>query len=545
MLQTFAFTVLSTVGVEVPSRVDEVTVYPGSALVTRVAELETRNGEFTITGLPWSLDPNNLRIRVNGADLVGMEMRERHVAAAPSARVEELRRSLQALERERAGLDDDRATLEQVQKHLQRLLDFDATAHDQDVKTGKASPQSWGENLAFLTRELATNRKALRDNQWQREELEVRLEDLRRELGACTAVGGVDQRDLVLDLIGSGAGGAKVAVDYIVGNAGWRPLYDLRAAKDARSVELAYRAQVWQASGEDWSDVGLLLSTARPSLGAQGPEPSPKWLRLFDPRPRRGDAPATAEMARESDLDEKKLAALGYLDKDTEALSPFASVDDQGLSARFRLARRESIQSRNQPTLVLIGQTKLDSTPEYVCVPELDDHVWLRGRAKNTSEWTMLPGEASVYCGADFLGKASLAAVETGQEFTLHLGADPAFTVERIQRVDEHQTAGVFSRDAAEHDAWTIRLKNHGAASVAADGSAQVFVREALPRGTDERITIELVDVSQEPAKGERWKKDRDELGIVTWALRVPKDGECELRYGLKIAYPESLRISE
>ena len=72
-----------------------------------------------------------------------------------------------------------------------------------------------------------------------------------------------------------------------------------------------------------------------------------------------------------------------------------------------------------------------------------------------------------------------------------------------------------------------------------------MFVREALPRGTDERIKIELVDCTQEPAKGERWKKDREEQGIATWALRVPKDGEAELRYGVKVTYPEKLRITQ
>jgi uncharacterized protein (TIGR02231 family) len=543
MLHALAFTVLSAAPAEVPSKVDEVTVYPNSALVTRVAELAGRNGEYTITGLPWSLDPNALRVRVAGADLVGLEWRERHVEAAPSARVDELRRAVKALERELVGLEDERATLEQVARHLQRLLDLDATQHDTQIKTGESSRKTWSDNLEFLTHELAANRKSSRENQWQREELGVKLEDLRRELGSCTAAGGVDVRELVLDVIGSGDGGASVAIEYVVGTAGWQPLYDLRASRDARTVDLAYRAKVWQASGEDWSDVALALSTARPELGAQGPEPRPKWIGLYDPGADRDGllsfdskmAPAENATMREL-VDDKAVA---------NAPRPFAAVDDQGLSVRFRLARRESIESRNQPTLVLVGETELRSTPEYVCVPELDAHVWLRGRAKNTSEWTMLPGEASVYCGSDFLGKATLAAVERGQEFTLHLGADAALEVERIQRVDEHQTAGVFSKDAAEHDAWTIRLKNHGAACVAADGSATVFVREALPRANDERIQVELVDVSQAPEKAERWKKDREEQGIVTWALNVPKDGATELRYGVKIEYPESMRITQ
>ena len=43
---------------------------------------------------------------------------------------------------------------------------------------------------------------------------------------------------------------------------------DLRRLRDgAKTIELTYRGLVRQSSGEDWTDVDLTLSTARPALG--------------------------------------------------------------------------------------------------------------------------------------------------------------------------------------------------------------------------------------------------------------------------------------
>src|SRR5206468_9066252 len=83
---------------------------------------------------------------------------------------------------------------------------------------------------------------------------------------------------------------------------------------------------------------------------------------------------------------------------------PFASVESQGLSVHFKLAKKETVQSRDEPTTVLVGTGELSIAPERVCVPALDTTVWLRARAKNTSPWVLLPGSAAVFFGADYLG---------------------------------------------------------------------------------------------------------------------------------------------
>jgi hypothetical protein len=89
-----------------------------------------------------------------------------------------------------------------------------------------------------------------------------------------------------------------------------------------------------------------------------------------------------------------------------------------------------------------------------------------------------------------------------------------------------------------------LKLENNGALVAAADGSATLIVREALPRATDDRIQVELADAKPEPSAEERWKKDRAEQGIVTWVVRVPRGGETAITWRLKISFPEGSRIA-
>ncbi len=63
----------------------------------------------------------------------------------------------------------------------------------------------------------------------------------------------------------------NINLSYFVPNAGWTPTYDLRAIDIAHDLELGYKANVYQYSGEDWTNVKLTLSTANPRKSGQAP----------------------------------------------------------------------------------------------------------------------------------------------------------------------------------------------------------------------------------------------------------------------------------
>jgi uncharacterized protein (TIGR02231 family) len=522
-----------------PTTIREVTLYSGSALVRRSARLPGA-GEYLVEGLPECIDPDNVRVRCAGGDVVDVETRERLQQATANERLQSLRDAVKAIGREQQLAQDESDLLKQQALQLEQMRASEESAHAREVASGRANVEAWTANFEFLARRTGEVSRQQRESSWKQEELAARAAEAQKALGEAQSLGARKVYDVRVTV--EARGEAALDLEYLVSNSGWQPAYDLRARKTLDKVELSYRARVWQQTGEDWNEVALALSTARPQIGAQGPEPVPQWLSLR--------MPGEQQMAPGLSVLEDRAK---YADKDAGSLeapaSPnvrfVATVDSQGLSVRFQLPKPATIQSRAEPTSLLVGDALLDIRAERHCVPALDSTVWLRGKAKNTSPWALLPGSAAVFFGADYLGPATIGTVQPGEELTLHLGADPALSVKREQIEDQSKEPGFLSNRASEVKGWRVHLENHGALGAAADGSVEVILRESLPRARDERIEVELSKSSQPESDLVRWKQDREERGIHTWVLRIPAGEKgLDLVWQRTIRFPKGLRIA-
>lgn len=520
------------------AQIRDVTVFTDSALVHRVAQIPAGGGRFAVEGLPLSADPEQVRVRCVGGDVTDVDVTRMQAPRMADARREELRRRLIELTADLGALDDERRVIDAGVAAANQFLSVTSQESKPAQITGVMDYERWVKTQDSLLARLRELRKSSRELDARRDGLVREKSEVERLLGGADVVGDVTALRVQAAIVASAP--STLEVEYVVSNVGWRPLYDLRTAADARSVELVYRAQVFQQSGEDWNDVDLSLSTAQPQIGAEGPDPMPAWVNLLDSSSRLSAMGYASDKAVPGVLREYESADAPA----SPAARPFAAVESQGLSVRFHLPSRGTLPSRPEPARVLVGQQSLAVAPEYLCTPALDDHVWLRGKTKNTTEWTILPGEASVYFGADFLGRAQLKAVQPGEEFTLHLGRDPGLSLERVQTEDLAKQPGVFSSRTTQVDGWRVKLQNRGALVARPDGAAVVFVREALPRATDDRIKVELTDAKPSPSEDARWKKDFEEKGFVTWALTVPRGGEALLTWRVKLSFPEGLKIA-
>ncbi len=533
------------------SRIQQVVVYGASARVLRAGELPG-TGQYVLPGLPGGLDADSVRVRVPGGSVVSVEVADRYRTDEPDARRQELRDRVAALLAQQRELRDNRDVAAATRDHLLRMMGQEEQAHVAELAAGRPAVDAWRDSLEFVTAGLTQASADMRGLDTQLEAVGTRLQDAQAELGRVEGEAGVHLRDVLVDVVAPAAG--TIEVEYLVGGAGWSPLYDLRTSADARSVELLYRAKVWQQTGEDWKDTTLLLSTAQPQRGAQGPEPRPLQVRVRQPPPAASAAGASrafrlAPEAAAAPADSDGLQALGYVSDAADEMAAMgravlAEVVDQGLSVQFKLPRAETIESRDRPTTVLIGQQALEVEPEHYCTPALDTTVWLRGRTRNTTPWTMLPGLASVYFGSDFIGQAAFdEPLLPEQEFTLHLGADPGVAVERTQTEDLHEEPGFLSRRQSQTEAWRVHLQNTAAQATAEDGTVEILVREAMPRSTDDRIEVSVLQQSAAPLLDERWKRDLDEKGVHTWRVRVPKGGAVDVTWRLRVTWPDDLQV--
>lgn len=275
----------------------EVTVYGRMARVVRRSAPVSAGGAYVVRDLPGRLRPEDVRMRCVGGHVVELELRERLRSDVPDERVEALRARLRELRREQMATRGELELVDRLWAHLEDLAGQEARAHAAEVARGNADRRAWESTLAFLERGMEENRTKRRGLQDELQQRDTAISDLETELGRLSSEGRVRTYDLLADVALAGASGA-LEIEYLVDGAGWQAEYDLRAARDARSVGLTYRARVHQETGEDWSDVELLLSTAMPERGAQGPEPAPAWVDVYDPDRRSPVASRAAPGAR-------------------------------------------------------------------------------------------------------------------------------------------------------------------------------------------------------------------------------------------------------
>ncbi|HEX3729952.1 MAG TPA: mucoidy inhibitor MuiA family protein, partial [Opitutaceae bacterium] len=298
---------------EVNSAITAVTVYSDRAVVTRSAAVDVdrpETVEAVFARLPAGLQEASLHADGSGtagATLLDVTGRPVYVDHPADERIRDLDAQLKQLETQQRQIDDDRAELKARRASL-------AKVESTETRPGDKQPRPTLEDLSQLEEFMSAGRvkiaAALRDLDQRADDLAAKREALQSQLSALRGSGGNSYKSVVVRFAAARAGRVELEVSYTVFGATWSPSYDARVSDAGRAVALGYFGQVRQSTGEDWKNVALTLSTARPSLGGSPPT-LPAWsVDLYVP-------PVTAAA-----MDE-------YRDK-TVKLSPFEVSADRG-----------------------------------------------------------------------------------------------------------------------------------------------------------------------------------------------------------------------
>ncbi|MEI7737019.1 MAG: mucoidy inhibitor MuiA family protein, partial [Ferruginibacter sp.] len=90
--------------------------------------------------------------------------------------------------------------------------------------------------------------------------------------------------EVVVTVQSKEATNASFTMSYFVDKAGWYPTYDLRVTDISSPITMVYKANVYQASGEDWKEVKLTLSNANPKQNGEKPNLQTWYLHYFTPQ---------------------------------------------------------------------------------------------------------------------------------------------------------------------------------------------------------------------------------------------------------------------
>lgn len=524
------------------SRIVAVTVYPGSALVSREAEVSIPAGpsRVLIEGLPAVLDPALVTASGEGNFVIeGVEVRRVPAAEATAPRVRELMERIEAAQNGIAQLDAEIQALEATAAYLAKMGDVARDGARRDLEQGRLRPEDMMALVAsyqMQTRDIGMKLLEAR----QKKAVDRRsLEALQRELREIQAAAGRDRVTAVVLVSAASAARGKVRVRYGVSGATWQPIYDGRGLMDEGAVQLTYSAEVRQATGEEWENVELTLSTAQPALGASIPDLDPWYLRPLPPQPppgvlyRSGAAPApraaysTANVAQ-AEMDE--MAGDAY--EEAPRAQVMTATVSAGINASFTLPSRTTITGDNQPRKVQILSQKFAARFVYRVIPEHGERAYVVAKFANTTDALFLPGAVTAFQGNDYVGMGRVATVAPGDTFELQLGIDPSVKVERklIENVTDPQVAGFGPKKSRVTRRYRVIVQNARRIPVTLN------LYDRVPVSQNDDIKVERTRPTMEPAE------TRDD-GIQRWELTIPAGERRTVEFGWKVEFPQGMII--
>ncbi len=263
----------------VTTSIASVKVFLSGAEVTRTGKVALEKGTATIVlaGLSEEVDPANIQVSGSGAfTILGVQHRLNYLEEKEDrAEVAELKARIETIQ---ADIDRESGLLAVLEKEDARLAKNDVVAGN----NGLALEQLRSINEYLLARQEALALKRIeRHNRIST--LNDELNKVRLQLGQVQGKRTRPTSEVVVEVSANSAVSATITLKYMVRSAGWSPSYDIRVADITKAMQLTYKAQVYQNTGEDWTKVQLALSSGEPNRDAIMPQLSPWRLDFGNP----------------------------------------------------------------------------------------------------------------------------------------------------------------------------------------------------------------------------------------------------------------------
>ncbi len=523
----------------VNSTITAVTVYTDRAVVTRTAGVELAGGttELVFANLPETLNERSLQVSGKGtaaATILDVSAKQTYVDFTPNTRVKELEDLLKGYGKQRRGLDDRTGLLQTQRGTLDRMETALTAPPAEDVP--RPAVADLANAMTFLVEQRAKITTEIAALDEAREELQVKITTAQNQLNELRGAGGRSYKTVTVRVAAAQAGSLDVALAYTVPGASWSPSYDARVLSSERAVALGYFGIVRQSTGEDWKDVMLTLSTARPGLGGAAPVLGAWNLDIFNPMARQA-----AEEGRRRDYAAKSVMAPGAANmqamtsdaplemKDAEMAS--ATMEAGATSASFKLTVSSSVPSDNSPQKVPITAVKFAANPEYLTVPKRLTTAYLTAKVYNNSEFPLLAGQMNVFLDGTFVATSAVRTVMPGEKFDLALGADEGISVKhkRVNRFAED--TGLTNSGRRITYEYLITIQNNKRTT------EKVIVVDQVPLARNEKIVVKLSSPDTKEVK------PTDE-GALKWTLDLKPGEKRELTVKFAVEFDKDVNVA-
>ena len=276
-------TMVSTNRQKLTAEIKHVTVFTNGAQVERSHAVNLTAGEhvITFTGLSPYTDVKSMQIKARGKlTILGVNYRTTHPDSLQ--RVNQLREAERLVKQTADKERELKAQLEVVNAQMEMVKTNSSTGNRTAV-TPLVNIKELNNYYAQETLELKKKAIAIDEELATLAEIREKQEKTVDSI-AHLKLKAITEADLTLQV--PQAGKVEFDLTYYVRNAGWYPTYDLRSEGLGQPLQLSYKANVFQNTKEEWSNIPVTLSSANPSRSNIAPELRTYWIDFGKQAPR-------------------------------------------------------------------------------------------------------------------------------------------------------------------------------------------------------------------------------------------------------------------
>jgi uncharacterized protein (TIGR02231 family) len=514
---------------QVNSKITDVIVYQQGAKITNVAniQLQPGNNEIIIQGVSTTLDQNSIQAKVTGeAILLSAASRSRQLEDANlPRRTKNLEDSIAAIDKQLTWYRSEKSVYQGEEQVIVNNQKLGTTEQKVTVEEIVALSKFYRERLLDIRTKLFNI-----DNETDKlEKIKTKLSEKLNELrySEKKTIG-----EIILNISSKKIMSTSVSVSYISYQAGWTPLYDIRANKADEPVSLVYKANVYQSTGLSWDKVNLTISTGNPMADNNRPTMYPWYIDFYQEQPvvvGYGTAAKSLNAYQRSMAVEDAREAESMPLEEVSAVGYGVEITNNRISSAYTIDAPQDIPSDGQVHLVAMQEYKLNSKFSYHSIPKLDAGTFLIAKVADYGNYNLLPGQANLFFEGMYIGQSYLNPQTTVDSMLLSLGRDDKIIVKRDQLKDLTARQSIGG-NVKETKAFEILVRNNNTFEIDLD------LMDQLPIAQNKDIEVKLEDAGNGTYD--------INYGSLLWKIHLKPGETKKVSFVYSVKYPKDKQLA-
>ena len=526
----------------------DVTVYAQGAQLFQKASYSIKPGtsEVIIEGISPRIDANSIQVKATGNVVILDSKYSVYYPAPKEVNLESLplkiRLDIKLLEDSIANISYE---IQEIQDEIdvlnatKSILNNNGTVRGQgkvndSIALLKQTVDYYMVKMVEINKKISTLNKRKADKVDKKYAMQTRLQKLKQHENSVSTSeedNGPIHR-ITVTLSAKEAASGKLNISYLVSNAGWIPLYDLRSDGLTSKINLTYKAKIYQNTGLDWDNVNLSISTNDPYQNKTKPDLHPWYIDYYTYRNDYDD-----NRSRAPAMNEKTIAAYSNgVAEDTKSLmevdatysSDFTKVIKQLNSVEFKIDLPYTIKSDNEQHMVLIKVVDLSANYTYYSIPKLDNSTYLVAQLSKLDELGLVPASANIFFDGSYIGETYIDPTTIEDTMNLSLGKDPNIVVKR-NLLKEESKEKIIGDKKEKTMSYSIEVKNNKVTDI------ELIILDQFPITQNADIIIERLDIG----KG----KLDESTGIIEWKMNLKSKESKKFNFSFKVKYNKDYTI--